>query len=82
MNLVSVILPVYNAASTLARTIESVVNQTYENIELIIIDDGSTDKSLEIANHYSRIENIRIITQINSGASVARNNGINIARGK
>ena len=74
---VSIIVPVYNAAAFLPRCIESICNQSYRNLELILIDDGSTDRSLEICRFFSdRIKNIKVITQLNSGVSLARNAGI------
>jgi glycosyltransferase involved in cell wall biosynthesis len=81
MNLVSVILPVYNSAAYLERTIKSVLFQTYPQLELIIIDDGSTDQSVEIANKYAHLPNVRLITQINAGAAIARNTGLKSAKG-
>lgn len=82
--LVSVIMPVHNVEQFLARSILSVMNQTYENIELICIDDGSTDLSSEILvkmkNDYSK-EKIKVITQQNMGPAAARNRGLNEAKG-
>ena len=72
--LVSVIIPVYNAAPFLKDSIESVIAQTYSNIEIICINDGSTDNSLEILKSFS--ENITIISQENQGLSSALNVGI------
>ena len=72
--LVSVIIPVYNASPFLKDSIESVIAQTYSNIEIICIDDGSTDNSLEILKSFS--ENITIISQENQGLSSALNVGI------
>lgn len=81
--LVSVIIPVYNVEEYLKECLESVVNQTYKNIEIITINDGSTDNSLNILKSYaSKYKNIKIISQKNSGQSVARNVGINKANGK
>jgi glycosyltransferase involved in cell wall biosynthesis len=79
--LVSVIIPVYNAAAYLDRCINSVINQTWQPIELIIIDDGSKDGSLSIANSYKN-KWIKIISQENKGASAARNNGIINSKGE
>lgn len=83
MNLpkVSVIIPLYNAGEYLEETIQSVINQTYKNIELIIIDDGSTDNSLSIAQNYSN-DFISVIQQVNLGASAARNHGLLLAKGE
>ena len=81
--LISVIIPVYNCEKYLKRCIESIINQSYDELEIIIIDDGSTDKSLEISNQYKKdYSNIRVYHQKNLGVSQARNKGIKFARGK
>ena len=72
--LVSIVLPVYNAEKYLSKAIDSCLNQTYSNIEIIAVNDGSTDSSLEILNSYG--DKIRIITQENKGVSSAMNAGI------
>jgi glycosyltransferase involved in cell wall biosynthesis len=80
--MVSIIIPVYNAEKFIAETISSVINQEYKNWELIIIDDGSTDNSLEIIKEFvEKDERITCLRQTNSGVSSARNRGINIAKG-
>jgi glycosyltransferase involved in cell wall biosynthesis len=78
--LVSVLIPAYNAQAWLAQTIESVLNQTYKNIELIVVDDGSKDRTAEIGRLFS-CERVRICTQRNQGASVARNHAFSLSRG-
>lgn len=79
---VSVIIPVYNVEKYLDECIESVVNQTYQNIEIILIDDGSTDNCPYICDNWAKKdERIKIIHQENSGPSLARNKGINLACG-
>ncbi|UNH26579.1 glycosyltransferase [Moellerella wisconsensis] len=80
--LVSIIMPCYNASHYIKDSINSVLNQTYQNFELIIIDDLSTDDSINIINSYSdsRIKLIQL-TQ-NSGAGIARNTGIEAAQGR
>lgn len=82
MNLpkVSVIIPNYNYAKYIARTIDSVLAQTYKNLEIIVIDDGSKDNSLEILEGYG--EQLKIIRQQNQGVSMARNNGAASASGE
>src|SRR5690625_1025481 len=81
--LISVIITVYNVEDYLEEYIDSVINQTYENIEIIAINDGSSDNSLRILESYTlKNNNLTIISQENSGQSVARNKGINIANGK
>ena len=80
---VSVIIPVYNAAGTLARSLQSVVASTIEDIEIICINDGSTDKSGEILSTWARRDSrIKVITQKNSGVSAARNAALKVCRGK
>lgn len=80
--LVSVIIPNYNQERYVGETIESVLSQTYRNFELIIVDDGSTDKSLEILREYEKKDDrVIILTQENMNASVARNKGIEHSKG-
>ena len=81
--LVSIILPVYNGAEVAGRAIESVLLQTYQNIELVIIDDGSTDESLSMCQKYAnKYSFIHIYSIKNQGVSNARNYGIEVANGK
>lgn len=81
--LVSVILPVYNAESTVARAIKSILNQTYKNLEIIIINDGSTDTSLEIIESVVKgDERVKIISRENKGLIETLNEGIRISHGK
>lgn len=81
--LISVIVPVYNAASTLERCVESLTNQTYRHLEILLVNDGSTDQSLHIC-HQLEISDprIHVFTQKNQGLSVARNTGIKHAHGE
>lgn len=81
MDKISVIVPVYNAAAYIKRCIESILNQTYQNIELILVDDGSTDGSSIICDEYRKKENIKIVHKKNGGVSSARNAGLMIASG-
>lgn len=78
---ISVIMPVYNGKKYLAEAIDSVLNQTFQDFEFIIINDGSTDKSMEIIKSF-KDDRIVIINQDNQGVAKSLNNGINIARGK
>lgn len=78
--LISVIMPVYNAETSLKRSIESVLAQTYGNIELIIVNDGSSDNSEKVCLSYDDIR-INYISQKNEGVSAARNNALKAAKG-
>lgn len=81
--LISVIIPVYNAEKYLPKCIESVLQQTYSNLEIIMVDDGSQDNSVSIIESYqARDSRIKLITQKNSGVSAARNTGIRNATGE
>ncbi len=81
--LVSVIIPIYNVEPYFKRCIDSAVNQTLKDIEIICVDDGSPDRCGEIAEEYAqRYDNIRVIHQENGGVSVARNTGLDAATGK
>lgn len=80
---VSIIIPVYNAEKYIKRCLNSVVNQTYQNIEIILINDSSTDKSLDICQEYANnYDNIFLYTKENGGPSSARNYGLTKASGK
>ena len=80
---VSVVMPVYNAYDYLRIAIDSVLSQTFTDIELICIDDGSTDKSLEILKEFQQADTrVRIITENNAGPSIARNKGLTRSRGQ
>ena len=73
----SVVVPIYNAEKTLDRCLSSIVTQTYKNLEIILINDGSTDKSLEICKNWQeKDKRIRIICKDNGGVSSARNMGL------
>ena len=81
-NLISIIVPVYNVEKFLEHCINSVINQTYTNWELILINDGSQDSSPEICNQYALLnEKIKVIHKSNGGLSSARNAGIEVAHG-
>lgn len=82
MKKVSVIIPIYNAEKYLKKCLDSVVNQTYSNIEIILINDGSTDSSLKICEEYNEnFKNIILINKVNGGQGIARNLGIEKATG-
>ncbi|MFC3415900.1 glycosyltransferase family 2 protein [Algoriphagus hitonicola] len=81
--LVSVIIPCYNQANYLKETVQSVLKSSYEPIELIIVNDGSTDNSLKIAEDLAaQFPEVFVLSQKNSGVAVARNHGIQQARGE
>lgn len=84
MDLVSIIIPAYNAEKYLRIALNSVLNQTYKNIELIVIDDGSKDSTPKILEDYvaNYPDKMKVVTQENSGPSKARNKGIALAKGK
>ena len=80
---VSIIIPAYNIEKYIEESILSSINQTLKEIEIIIINDGSTDRTLEVIKKYEKIDSrIKLIDQKNQGISIARNNGLEIARGK
>lgn len=82
MELISVIVPVYNVESYVAECIESIQNQTYMNLEIILVNDGSTDASGDICDKYAAYdERIQVIHKENAGVSAARNTGIEAANG-
>lgn len=82
MKKVSIIIPCYNCATTLRRCLDSVFSQTYRNIEVIAINDGSKDNTLEILKEYDKkYTNLKIIDKANNGVSSARNDGMEIATG-
>lgn len=83
MNKISIIIPVYNVEKYLKRCLDSIINQSLKDLEIICINDGSTDNSLKIIEEYSKKDTrIKIITQKNSGISATRNRGIALANGE
>lgn len=81
MSEISVIVPVYNAQKYLDKCIKSILNQKFKGFELILVNDGSTDKSLEICNKYAKKDNrVRIINKENEGSIVARRRGVEISK--
>lgn len=80
---VSIIVPIYNVGQYLTKCIESLINQTLEDIEIILVDDGATDNSTEICDEYALRDNrIKVIHKQNGGLSDARNTGIDVAKGE
>lgn len=82
-DLISVIVPVYNVKDYIDECIKSILNQTYKNIEVIIVDDGSDDGSSIICDKYEKMDNrVTVIHQTNHGLSAARNQGLSVCKGK
>ena len=82
-DLISVIVPVYNVEKYLNRCVDSIINQTYKNLEIILVDDGSPDNCGKICDEYAKKDKrIKVIHKENGGQSDARNKGIEIAKGK
>ena len=80
--LISVVVPVYNVEKYLERCVDSIIKQTYKNLDIILVDDGSQDNSGKICDKYKeKYNNIQVIHQKNQGLSIARNNGLAIAEG-
>ena len=81
MGKVSIIIPVYNAEKTLKTCLDSIIDQTLDDIEIICVDDGSVDNSPEILREYAQKDSrVKIITQQNSGQGIARNKVIEAAQ--
>ena len=81
-NFISIIIPCYNGEKYVAETITSVLEQTYENFELIVVNDGSKDKSLEIIKQFTSDNRVTIINQANQGVTKSRNNGYAVSKGE
>ena len=83
MDKISVVVPVYNVEKYLRKCIDSIINQTYKNLEIILVDDGSPDKCGEICDEYAKKDNrVKVIHKKNAGVSSARNDGIDNATGE
>lgn len=80
MSLVSVIIPTYNSESFINEALNSIFSQTYQNIEVIVVDDGSTDSTIDLVRAFAG--KVKLITQKNSGRGAARNNGVSHAEGE
>ena len=80
--IISIIVPCYNVEKYIERCVTSLVNQTYTNIEIILVDDGSTDSTGELCDNYEKADNrIKVIHKKNGGLSDARNAGMKVAIG-
>ncbi len=79
--LISVILPTHNRAATLGRAITSVLGQSYSNLELIIVDDRSSDHTPSVLREFSGENRVRVVSSLRRGAAAARNHGVSISRG-
>lgn len=79
-DLISVIIPVYNCEKYVRQTLDSVVNQTYKNLEIIIIDDGSTDNSLAICNEYLTDDRVNVFHRENAGVAASRQFGVDVCK--
>ena len=79
---ISVVIPVYGVEKYIRQCLESIINQTYKNLEIIVVNDATKDNSMKIVEEYLSDERIKIINQENSGVSIARNKGIEEARGE
>ena len=83
MIVLSVIVPVYNCEKYLKETLESISNQTFKDIEIICVNDGSTDDSVKVVEEFTKQDDrVRIINKENGGLSSARNAGLDAAKGK
>lgn len=81
--LVSIIIPVYNAEKYILHCLNSVENQSYNNLEIVVVNDGSTDGSDELCKSYAEAHrNVTVLNQKNLGLSAARNSGIRYAQGE
>ncbi|HRU60981.1 MAG TPA: glycosyltransferase family A protein, partial [Bacteroidia bacterium] len=79
----SIVIPSYNRIRFLPETIDSILKQTCQDFEILVVDDGSTDHTPEIIrNRYNQFPNLRLIEQVNSERGTARNNGFRLAKGK
>ena len=82
-DMISVVIPVYNVEKYLQECLDSVINQTYKNLQIILVDDGSTDSCGMICDHYSeRDQRITVIHQTNAGAGAAKNTGLDLVKGE
>lgn len=81
-DLISVVVPIYNIENYVKTCVESLIQQSYKNLEILLINDGSTDNSAKVCQEYSNNSNVFLYTKKNGGLSDARNYGLNLAKGK
>lgn len=83
MDLITIVVPVYNVEKYISDCLDSLISQTYKNIEIILVDDGSTDMSGAICDRYTTLDaRIKVIHKQNEGLGFARNTGLEVAQGK
>ena len=80
--MISVVIPLYNKAHTIVHTLSTVMRQNYADYEVVIVDDGSTDNGVQLILEHFKDPRIRIVSQENAGVSVARNRGVDEAKGE
>lgn len=82
MDLISIVVPIYNVSKYLCECVDSILSQTYRNLEIILVDDGSTDDCPKLCDSYAQKDNrIKVVHQDNQGLSAARNNGFKASKG-
>ena len=82
-DLISIVIPAYNAEAFIANTLDTILRQTYPHFEVVIVNDGSRDNTLDIVNNYAKKDSrIRVFTQENGGVSAARNTALQHVKGK
>ena len=77
-SLVSIVVPIYNGEKWLNKAVDSAINQSYKNIEILLIDDGSTDNSLDLCNSFKQDRRVRVFHKSNGGQASARNVGLKV----
>ncbi len=81
-SLVSIVVPIYNGEKWLNKAVDSAINQSYKNIEILLIDDGSTDNSLDLCNSFKQDRRVRVFHKSNGGQASARNLGLKVCKGE
>src|SRR5688500_12700331 len=78
---ITVVIPAFNSARTISRAVESVLQQNWPSLEIVAVDDGSTDDTMRVLNHLG-CPNLRVVQQANAGPAAARNRGVGEAKGE